>query len=216
MSKIFFCPWIRDVWNPKSCFLQLFAVEWLWQRGSPVGLELGTFAITGDGCTLTVRHWQTIFMRSWETWNFGGCEAIGNYPLHSKPTSSGPNRIKRSEIFPLSVPLDSRLWHSAMLFCSFLMMKQTTAKAKRKCAKCLSPDQCSRGNLTWASEKGATEILFSTRMVEISPSRSPILPKTRTKCPFGYTDVDSQESMRTTTLKSCREGQERTWAQRQQ
>lgn len=58
---------------------------------------------------------------------------------------------------------------------------------------------------TWISEKGAAQMLFSTRIAAISPSRSPILPSTLTKCPLGYRDVDSQESMRTTTLNSCRE-----------
>lgn len=121
----------------------------------------------------------------------------------------------RSEI--LSIICGFRQW--VVTECKdVLFLNDETNKGKKKIYKMLSFHQTKvlGGNLTWASEKGATEILFSTRIVAISPSRSPILPKTRTKCPFGYIDVDSQESMRTTTLKSCTRGGKETQMQHQE
>lgn len=52
---------------------------------------------------------------------------------------------------------------------------------------------------TCASEKEQTGMQFSTRMVWISVSSSPARPSTRTVWPFGYCEVLSQESRRTTT-----------------
>ena len=53
---------------------------------------------------------------------------------------------------------------------------------------------------TCISEKFPTMISFSTKIVAISVSGSPTAPRARTKCPLGYWEPNSHESILTTNL----------------
>lgn len=53
---------------------------------------------------------------------------------------------------------------------------------------------------TCASENAETCIVFSRRIADISASKSSMGPRVFTKCPFGYWESISHESIRTTIL----------------